>query len=376
MNIKPADRLGSVTTYYFAKKLAEIAELNSKNETQIINLGIGSPDLLPPKEVISELKRAADLPDANKYQSYRGLPALRQGFAEWYDRFFDVKINAGENVLPLMGSKDEVLVPNPGYPAYRMTAALAGATTKLYDLRADNDWLPNLEALETEDLSKVKMMWINYPHMPTGARASIDFYEALVAFAKRNEILICHDNPYAFILNNQPVSILQVEGAVECCIEMVSLSKCYNMAGWRVGAMVGKKSLLDIVLKFKSNMDSGMYKPVQLAATKALTMGQDWMDSLNSIYTKRRKIAYQIMETIGAEYEQDRVGMFVWAKINTDLTVAEFCDEILYGAQVFVTPGHIFGSNGEGYIRISLCSSEEVLTQALERITNSKVNQG
>lgn len=389
MNIKPADRLGSVTTYYFAKKLVEIAELNSKNDRQIINLGIGSPDLLPPEEVLSELKRAADLPDANKYQSYLGLKELRQGFADWYDRFFQVEVSSDENVLPLMGSKegimhlhmsllnpgDEVLVPNPGYPAYRMTAALAGATARFYDLEADKGWLPNFAELEKEDLSKVKIMWINYPHMPTGARADIDFYRDLVQFAKRNNILVCHDNPYAFILNDKPVSIMQVDGALDCCIEMVSLSKCYNMAGWRVGAMIGKKSLLETVLKFKSNMDSGMYKPLQLAATKALSMGQGWMEGLNDIYIKRRKIAYQIMEAVGAQYEEDRAGLFVWAKVNTDKSVATFCDEILYGAQVFITPGHIFGTNGEGYIRISLCSSEAILTEALERILKSKINQ-
>jgi len=350
MNIKPADRLGSVTTYYFAKKLVEIAELNSKNDRQIINLGIGSPDLLPPEEVLSELKRAADLPDANKYQSYLGLKELRQGFADWYDRFFQVEVSSDENVLPLMGSKegimhlhmsllnpgDEVLVPNPGYPAYRMTAALAGATARFYDLEADKGWLPNFAELEKEDLSKVKIMWINYPHMPTGARADIDFYRDLVQFAKRNNILVCHDNPYAFILNDKPVSIMQVDGALDCCIEMVSLSKCYNMAGWRVGG---------------------------------------WMEGLNDIYIKRRKIAYQIMEAVGAQYEEDRAGLFVWAKVNTDKSVATFCDEILYGAQVFITPGHIFGTNGEGYIRISLCSSEAILTEALERILKSKINQ-
>lgn len=386
MKVKESKRLESVSTYYFAKKLAEIAKLNAENETQILNLGIGSPDLLPPKAVIDELVSAAQLSDANKYQSYRGIPSLKQGFSDWYNTFFDVAIDPDTQVLPLMGSKegimhihmsllnngDQVLVPNPGYPSYRMTTALAGGESILYDLLPENNWLPDLDQLESNDLSKVKIMWINYPHMPTGAKADLDFYRSLVAFALRNEIIICHDNPYAFILNDDPVSIMQVDGAMDCCIELTSLSKCYNMSGWRIGAMVAHESLINTVLKFKSNMDSGMYKPVQMAAAKALTMGQDWMDSLNEVYAQRKIIAHQIMEEIGAVYEDDRVGMFVWAKIRSDKEVAEFCDEILYGAKVFITPGHIFGSNGEGYVRISLCSDEATLREGLQRIVDFK----
>lgn len=388
MKIEQSTRLEKVSTYYFAKKLAEITALNANNDVQIINLGIGSPDLLPPKEVIDTLKISADELDANKYQSYKGQPVLRSAFSEWYKRHFDVAINPHSEVLPLMGSKegimhihmsllgegDEVLVPNPGYPAYKMTAALAGANTVTYDLKAEGNWLPDLVELDSKDLSKVKLMWINYPHMPTGAYADLAFYTKLITFAKKNEIIVCHDNPYAFILNDNPISIMQIEGAQDWCVELISLSKCYNMAGWRVGALVGHPNMIEAVMKFKSNMDSGMYKPLQLAAAKALSIGQDWMDSLNQVYARRKKIAHEIMEVLGAEYETDKVGMFVWAKIiNSTLTSAEFCDKILYDAKVFISPGHIFGSNGEGYIRISLCCDEDILRAALERI---RKNQG
>jgi len=387
MKIKQAKRLDSVSTYYFAKKLAEIAEINAQDDIQIINLGIGSPDLLPPKEVIDILKSTADELNANKYQSYKGQPALREAFSSWYSDHFNVEVDPTKEILPLMGSKegimhihmslldegDQVLVPNPGYPAYRMTAALAGATTIFYDLKSENNWLPDLDMLASQDLSKVKLMWINYPHMPTGARANLSFYNKLVTFAKSNDIIICHDNPYTFILNDEPVSIMQIEGAKNCCVELVSLSKCYNMSGWRVGGMVAHENMIKTVLKFKSNMDSGMYKPLQIAAAKALSMGQEWMDSLNEVYARRKKLAQNIMSEVGAIFEEDRVGLFVWAKI-TDKTKssAEFCDEILYGAKVFITPGHIFGSNGEGYIRISLCSDESTLSAALDRIKSAK----
>ena len=387
MRVRQAKRLDSVNTYYFARKLAEISELNKKNDTQIINLGIGSPDLLPPKEVIETLKVAASQADANKYQSYKGLPELRAAFSNWYQRFFRVEISSETEVLPLMGSKegimhismalldpeDEVLVPNPGYPTYRMTAALAGAKTRFYDLNAENHWLPDLEALEAADLSKVKLMWINYPHMPTGAKADLSFYQKLIDFARRNGILICHDNPYVFILNDAPVSILQIEGAKDCCIELVSLSKCYNMAGWRIGALIGHENAVNTVLKFKSNMASGMFRPLQIAAAKALSMDESWMRSLDDVYEKRKVIAHEIMDEIGAEYEDDAAGLFVWAKVkDINGAVESFCDDILYGANVFITPGHIFGKNGEGYVRISLCSTEETMKEALHRIRASK----
>jgi len=308
-------------------------------------------------------------------------------FSSWYSNHFSVDIDPTKEVLPLMGSKegimhihmslldegDEVLVPNPGYPAYRMTAALAGASTRFYDLKAENDWLPDLKFLGSQDLSKVKIMWINYPHMPTGARADLSFYKELVAFGKDNDIIICHDNPYTFILNDRPVSIMQIEGAKDTCVELISLSKCYNMAGWRIGGMIAHENMINTVLKFKSNMDSGMYKPLQIAAARALSMGQEWMDSLNEVYTKRKKLAEDIMTEVGAVFEQGTAGLFVWAKIkDSDMSSAEFCDEILYNAKVFITPGHIFGSNGEGYIRISLCSDESTLSAALDRIKASK----
>ena len=387
MKFEQANRLERVSTYYFARKLAEIADLNANGTTQIINLGIGSPDLLPPQEVIDTLKLSASKVDANKYQTYRGLPILREAFANWYDRFFSVKLNSQNEVLPLMGSKegimhismsllnpgDEVLVPDPGYPAYRMTASLAGAVPVFYDLKAENNWLPDLEYLDSQDLSKVKLMWINYPHMPTGAKANLSFYKSLIAFAQKNDILICHDNPYVFILNDSPLSILQLDEAKNHCLELVSLSKCYNMAGWRVGALVGHENAINAVLKFKSNMDSGMYRPLQEAAVKALSMDESWMKSLDSIYSKRKKIAQTIMTEIGAEFETNNAGLFVWAKVKDDSKkVEDFCDEILYNAKVFITPGHIFGNNGEGYVRISLCSSEEIMNEALDRIRASK----
>ncbi len=387
MKIKQADRLGSVGTYYFAQKMAEIAELDASNATKIINLGIGSPDLLPPNEVIETLKQSSDGVDANKYQSYKGLPILREAFANWYKHFFNVDINSAKEVLPLMGSKegimhmsmsllnqgDEVLVPDPGYPTYGMTATLAGATPRPYNLKVDNQWLPDLDHLRSQDLSKVKLMWLNYPHMPTGAVADLSFYRSLIRFAHENDILICNDNPYVFILNDDPISILQVDGARDHCLELVSLSKCYNMAGWRVGALVGHENAVKTVLKFKSIMDSGMYRPLQEAAVKALSMDEGWMRSLDSIYLKRKRIAQSIMTEIGAEFEEDNAGLFVWAKVKDDSkTVEELCDEILYNAKVFITPGHIFGKNGEGYIRISLCSTEEVMNNALNRIRASK----
>jgi aspartate/methionine/tyrosine aminotransferase len=387
MKIKEATRLESVDTYYFAKKLAEIARINSSSTIQIINLGIGSPDLLPPQVVIDTLKNSASNVDANKYQSYKGLPILREAFANWYDHFFQVKIDSQSEVLPLMGSKegimhismsllnpgDEVLVPDPGYPTYRMTAALAGAVPKFYDLKAENNWLPDLDYLASQDLSKVKLMWINYPHMPTGAKADLLFYKSLIAFAHKHDILICHDNPYVFILNDSPVSILQVEGAKNHCLELISLSKCYNMAGWRIGALIGHENAINTVLKFKSNMDSGMFRPLQEAAAKALSMDESWMRSLDVVYEKRKKIAQAIMRELGAEYEKNNAGLFVWAKVkDNSRSVEAFCDDILYQANVFITPGHIFGKNGEGYIRISLCSSEELLQNALDRIKASK----
>jgi LL-diaminopimelate aminotransferase len=381
--IKEADRLQVAETYYFAKKLAEIKEMNDKNQLKVINLGIGSPDLPPPASVTKCLSDNATRPDVHAYQSYKGIPELNGAFASWYKNHFDVNINPNTELLPLIGSKegvmhiamtflnpgDQVLVPNPGYPAYAMTAKLTGAEIKYFDLKAELNWLPDLAEIEQNDLSKVKMMWVNYPNMPTGGNADLAFFETLITFGRKHNILICHDNPYTFILNENPISIMQVEGAKDTALELVSLSKNYNMAGWRIGAIAGQKSYIDSILKFKSNMDSGMFKPLQLAAVEALRCGEEWFQPLNAIYLQRKNIAIDIMISLGCAPLKSGAGMFVWARIPDDAISAEaMADEILYEGKVFVTPGHIFGSNGERYLRISLCSDESQLKQALERV--------
>ncbi len=387
MIIKPSHRIGEVKAYYFATKLAQIAQMNQSGKT-VINLGIGSPDILPPREVIETLKEAAEEQDANKYQSYKGLPELRNAFGHHYSSLLNVKIDPENEVLPLIGTKegimhiamsflgseDQVLIPNPGYPSYKVTTELAGATCRYYDLREDNDWLPDLNALAEQDLSNVKIMWINYPHMPTGAQASIEFYKELVAFALKHSILLCHDNPYNFILNDNPLSIFNIEGAKDCAIELCSLSKCFNMAGWRVGALIGAKEYVDVIMRFKSNMDSGMYKAVQKAAAKALHMNQKWFDTLNDIYRKRREIVWEIYDLLNCSYDKNSVGMFVWAKVpEYIINVEDWIEEILIKCRVFITPGFIFGTNGERYIRIALCSDESLLKEAYQLIEHHHV---
>lgn len=382
MIISPSDRIGEVKTYYFATKLAQIAQMNATGKP-VINLGIGSPDILPPTEVIDSLIGASNGGDVNKYQSYTGIPQLKEAFADWYKKHFDVSLDASKEVLPLIGSKegimhiamsflnpgDQVLVPNPGYPAYMMTTKLAGATPIPFDLKEDNGWQPDFEALEKMDLSKVKIMWVNYPNMPTGAKGSKVLFEKLIAFGKKNKILICHDNPYGFILNDRPMSIMETSGAKDVAIELNSLSKCYNMAGWRVGVLVANQEIIQSVLKFKSNMDSGMYKPVQIAACTALGMKQDWFDTLNSEYQKRRKVVWNIMDLLECQYEKDSAGLFVWGKVPDDIEDTEaFVEEILQQTRVFLTPGFIFGTNGARYIRISLCAPVETFQQALRKI--------
>ena len=382
MIIQPSDRVAQATTYYFATKLAEIAKLNADGQ-DIINLGIGSPDLQPPKAVVDQLRESVLDVTANKYQSYRGIPQLRTAFSKWYDRHFGVTLDADEEVLPLIGSKegvmhiamsflqkgDEALVPNPGYPAYAMTTKLAGAKPVYYGLDEENGWKPNFEHLEQMDLSRVKIMWLNYPNMPTGAKADLSFFQELVAFAKKYEILLVHDNPYAFILNDAPLSLLAVEGAKDVAIELNSLSKCYNMAGWRVGVLSGAKDYIDTVLRFKSNMDSGMYRPIQEAAVTALEMDDSWFESINVLYIKRRAIVYQIMDAIHCKYDTSAVGLFVWGKIPKSWQdSSELVDKLLSERKVFITPGFIFGSGGDRYVRISLCAGEEVLLEALSRI--------
>ena len=384
MIIQPSKRVANATTYYFATKLAEIAQLNAEGQ-DIINLGIGSPDLLPPQEVVEQLKESAEIDTANKYQSYKGIAPLRIAFSDWYARYFKVNLDPNTEVLPLIGSKegimhiamsfleegDEALVPNPGYPAYAMTTKLAGARPVYYELDEQNGWQPNFANLEKKDLSKVKIMWLNYPNMPTGALADQSLFEDLIAFAKKNNILLVHDNPYAFILNDNPLSLLSVEGAKACAIELNSLSKCYNMAGWRVGVMSGAKAYIDIVMRFKSNMDSGMYRPIQEAAVAALNVSDTWFDTLNRIYAKRRALVYKMMDALQCEYDQKAVGLFVWGKIPDKWKNSKaLVDHLLYKHKVFVTPGFVFGSNGDGYIRISLCAKEEILKEALHRIEN------
>jgi len=382
MIIKPSHRLGKVRTYYFATKLAQIAAMNQQG-MDVLNLGIGSPDMKPPQEIISALQKTAEEKTANKYQSYKGIPELRHAFSSWYKRWFDVSLNAQKEVLPLIGSKegimhismsfleqgDEVLVPNPGYPAYRMAASLAGATVKNYDLISHKNWKPDLEILAKDDLSKVKIMWLNYPNMPTGAKADLPFFKNLISFAKQHKILLCHDNPYGFILNDQPNSILEVEGAKEVAIELNSLSKCFNMAGWRVGVMVGAEEYINTVMKFKSNMDSGMYMPIQKAAAKALLLDQKWFDQLNETYKERRKIVWKMMDLLQCEYDQESAGLFVWGRVPGHIMQTEnWVEDILQQSKVFITPGFIFGTNGENYIRISLCNDVEILEEALRRL--------
>lgn len=382
--ISTASRLGEVKEYYFSLKLKEIAAMRAAGK-QVLNLGIGSPDLPPAPEVIDELIHHSQERTNHAYQSYIGIPELRSAFAKWYDQHFGVSLDDQKEILPLIGSKegimhismtyleagDEVLVPNPGYPAYSAVANLAGAAIRKYDLKEANDWYPDLLALEEQDLTKVKIMWVNYPNMPTGKRASLAFFERLLAFAKKHHILICNDNPYAFILNKEPLSIFQVEGAKEVALELNSLSKSHNMAGWRVGMLSGAAEYVQTILRFKSNMDSGMFKPVQLAAVKALDMPKSWYDSINKVYTERRRTVFKLLDLLECSYDRDQVGMFVWAKIPARYqTGFQLSDEVLYNANVFITPGGIFGSNGDRYIRVSLCSDGALFEEAIRRIQN------
>jgi LL-diaminopimelate aminotransferase len=382
MSIKTASRLDSINEYYFSKKLKEIAELNAAGKN-IINLGIGSPDLPPSVETIQALIESAQKPTSHAYQGYVGIPALRAAFADFYNKHYGVSLNPTNEIMPLLGSKegimhvcmtyleagDQALIPNPGYPTYRAAVTLAGAECVNYDLSEDNNWLPNFDALEKTDLSKVKIMLVNYPHMPTGAQATLAAFTDIVAFAKKHNILIINDNPYSFILNETPLSILSVEGAKDVALELNSLSKSHNMAGWRVGALVGRADYLSDVLRFKSNMDSGMFLPVQIAAVEALKADENWYTDLNKIYTERQQKAFELLDLLNCTYNKKQQGMFVWAKIPPQYqTGFELSDKILYTANVFITPGGIFGSAGDGYIRASLCAKVEVFEAAILRI--------
>ncbi len=379
--IEPANRLQSVEEYYFSKKLREVNLLKASG-LPIINLGIGSPDLHPPQKVITALTNSLTNPDAHKYQSYQGLPELREAMASFYREQYNVALSPKTEILPLMGSKegimhismaylnegDEVLIPNPGYPTYESVTKLLSAKPVFYDLTQENNWFPDILALEKSDLSKVKLMWINYTHMPTGAKATYKLYEELVSFARRNNILIVNDNPYSFILNDAPKSILAVQGAKEVCLELNSLSKTFNMAGWRVGMVLGDQKYIDNILKVKSNMDSGMFYGIQKGAIEALKCSEMWYISLNSVYGQRRELIWKLAKVLNCTFDKNASGLFVWAKLPTLVKAEEFVDIVLKKHHLFIAPGTIFGSNGEGYIRLSLCASVEDIEEAIARV--------
>ena len=379
--ITTAKRLNTIEEYYFSSKLREVRQLAAEGKP-IINMGIGSPDLLPSQAVIDAIVDAMQDENAHQYQSYQGLPELREGMADFYAKSYGVALNPVTEILPLMGSKegimhislaflnegDHVLIPNPGYPTYTSVTNLVGAVPVYYDLKEGNQWEPDFEALEKLDLTKVKIMWIGYPHMPTGARGSLELFEKLVAFAAKHEILLVNDNPYSFVLNDDPMSLLQVKGAKDVALELNSLSKTFNMAGWRVGMVLGNANAIDAVLKVKSNMDSGMFYGIQKGAIEALKSEKAWFDSMNEIYKKRRILTEQLAEKLGCKVYKEGVGLFVWAKLPDGVTsAADFIDTILYEKSIFITPGTIFGSNGEGYIRFALCIKEEKIREAISR---------
>jgi LL-diaminopimelate aminotransferase len=379
--IPNAKRLNDVKEYYFSVKLREVRSLISKGKP-IINLGIGSPDLRPPQKVINALNNA----DVHGYQSYQGIPELRHAIAKFYQKNYRVSLQEQDEILPLMGSKegilhismaflnegDEVLIPNPGYPTYASVTRLVQAKPVFYNLIEDNNWFPDFEALEKLDLKKVKIMWVNYPHMPTGSSPTDELFKKLISFAKKHQILIVQDNPYSFILNKDPKSILTFKEAKNVAIELNSLSKTFNMAGWRVGMVLGKSTYLNAILKVKSNMDSGMYYGIQQGAIAALNLSDEWFDQINEIYNRRRKIVWKICDELKCTYDKSSNGMFVWAKIPIGKTSNEITDDLLYKYDVFITPGTVFGSNGEGYIRFSLCVNEEKIQEVLTRISKVK----
>ena len=379
--IAPANRLQSVQEYYFSKKLREVRDLVAMGKP-IINMGIGSPDLLPPHKVIDAISGSLEDVGAHKYQSYQGLPEFRNAISTFYKNKYNVEVNANTEVLPLMGSKegimhismaflnkgDEVLIPNPGYPTYTSVTNLVEAAPIFYNLSDANNWQPNLEELEKRDLSKVKIMWVNYPHMPTGANGNIEALKALVAFAKRHKILLVNDNPYSFILNDNPYSILQIEEAKEVTLELNSLSKTFNMAGWRVGMVLGNEKLITEVLKVKSNMDSGMFYGIQKGAIEALQLDNSWFSEQNKVYEKRRALIWELADKLGCTYAKNSSGLFVWAKIPEGKKSEEVTDDVLYNKDIFITPGTVFGSQGEGYIRFSLCVDVETIKKAISRL--------
>jgi LL-diaminopimelate aminotransferase len=384
--MKTSKRLEGIGEYYFSKKLREIEELNKQGK-QVINLGIGSPDLPPHPDVIKTLQEESAKPNVHAYQSYKGSPVLRNAISEWYKRWYGVELDADNEILPLIGSKegimhicmtylengDKALVPDPGYPTYQSAVKLAGGKCMGYDLKEKNNYEPDFKKLEKKKLGKVKLMFVNYPQMPTGQLPTADLFERLVAFGKKHNILIVHDNPYSFILNDNPASLLRIAGARDCVVELNSLSKSHNMAGWRVGMLCGAKERIEEVLRFKSNMDSGMFLPVQQAAAKALSLGKDWQEEVNRTYRARRIKVFEMLDMLGCKYSQTQAGLFVWAAIPRNYKDGYvLSDEVLYKAGVFITPGGIFGDAGKNYVRVSLCSTEEKISESIERIMKIK----
>ena len=379
--IQKADRLSNVKEYYFSKKLREVDALRKEGK-EIINMAIGSPDLPPPDAVIKALNKIANTKGAHQYQSYQGIPELREAIANFYLKHYRISLNPHQEILPLMGSKegimhismaflnkgDSVLIPDPGYPSYASVSNLMQANIISYNLNASNNWLPDYKDIEKQDLTGVKMMWLNYPHMPTGTNATKEHFTKAVAFAKKHDIMLVNDNPYSFILNDNPLSLLETEGARDVAIELNSLSKTFNMAGWRVGMVVGKSEIIKSILQVKSNMDSGMFLGIQKGAIEALNCSKEWFKKLNKTYIKRRKIVWGIFDILDCSYNKESVGLFVWAKLPEGRSAMEYTDQLLKEKDIFMTPGSIFGKNGKGYIRASLCVSEADLRTVLQRL--------
>ena len=379
--IKVAERLNHIEEYYFSKKLREVKKLEMDGKP-IINMGIGSPDILPPKKISESLEKSLNHKNAHRYQSYKGTDLLRESIKNFYKSNYNVELNSDNNILPLLGSKegimhislaflnpgDEVLIPDPGYPTYTSVTNIVGAKPIYFDLSEENSWLPDIDKINQLNLTKVKLMWINYPNMPTGSDLDKVKFKELILFAKQNEILLINDNPYSFILNKNPKSILSIENSIDYCMELNSLSKSFNMSGWRVGMLIGSKQNIDSVLKIKSNMDSGMFYGVQMGAVNALKLDESWFNKINDIYLKRKKIVLEICDILNLSYDSKSVGMFVWAKINSNKSSKELTDYLLYEKNIFVAPGFIFGKNGEGYIRFSLCLDEQLIIKAKSRL--------
>jgi LL-diaminopimelate aminotransferase len=389
MKVRPADRSETVQEYYFSTKLKQIEEMRNSG-ADIINLGIGSPDMAPSANTIERLVEEVKKNNVHGYQSYNGALALRKAFADWYMRYFQVKLDPNDEILPLIGSKEgimhitmafinngnEVLIPDPGYPTYTSVTNLAGGIVRKYDLKEENGWLPDFKILEGSDLGNIRLMWVNYPHMPSGAGASMKLFEKLVAFGHKHNILICNDNPYSFIMNKDYLSILAVDGGKEIALELNSLSKSHNMAGWRIGMVAGHRDYIKSILRIKSNMDSGMFLPLQLAAVEALSNSPEWFDKINSVYANRRKVAEEIMKVLGCRFNTEQQGLFLWGRIpQKNKSCESFTEELLQKAHLFITPGTVFGKNGEGYIRISLCCPEEILLKARDRASKFQLNR-